>query len=220
MFNVELENLSEKKYKIAAFNSLAYKSKRKFLEKLTLAVTCSKISHKNMIITNKDLKLVIPFILFVIAGIYGIYSVDFISVDQTIETTFKWCILPTVFFALYYAYRSSFGYNKAIAIWKNTLTFIIMTIMIGMVIFVSFRGVLMLINSNIGEQKDYNLRGKIIKLNYPEKKKTGNKYSIFIKRELEKDTIELNVPKIIYIDNQYFEKKMKIGSLKFIYSKE
>jgi hypothetical protein len=173
-----------------------------------------------MTITNKNLKLIIPFILFVIVGIYGIYSVDFISVSQTMKTTLEWCILPTIIFALYYAYRSSFGYNKAIAIWKNTLTFIIMTIMIGMVTFISFQGLLMLINSNIGEQKDYKLCGKIIKLNYPEKKKIGNKYSIFIKREVEKDTVELNVPKNEYVEKQNFEKEMKIGSLKFIYSKK
>jgi hypothetical protein len=173
-----------------------------------------------MKITNKDLKLIIPFILFVVVGIYGIYSVDFISVSQTMKATLEWFILPTIIFALFYAYRSSFGYKKAIAIWKNTLTFIVMTIIIGMVTFISFQGLLMLINSNIGEQKDYKLCGKIIKLNYPEDKKIGNKYSIFIKRTLEKDTIELNVPKNEYVVKQNFEKEMKIGSLKFIYSKK
>jgi hypothetical protein len=173
-----------------------------------------------MKITNKDLKLIIPFILFIIVGIYGIYSVDFISVSQTMKMTLEWCILPTIIFSLYYAYRSSFGYDIAIAIWKNTLTFIIMTIMIGMVTFISFQGFLMLVNCNIGEQKNYKLVGKIIKLNYPEKKKIGNKYSIYISRELEKDTIELNVPKNEYVKKQNFEKEMKIGSLKFIYSKK
>ena len=77
--------------------------------------------------------------------------------------------------------------------------------MIGMVTFISFQGLLMLINNNIGEQKNYKLCGKIIKLHYPEKKKIGNKYSIFIKRKIEKDTIELNVPK-----NEYVEKLTKI----------
>ena len=80
--------------------------------------------------------------------------------------------------------------------------------------------ILMLINNNIGKQKDYKLCGKIIKLNYPENKKIGNKYSIFIKRELEKDTIELNVPKNEYVEKQNFEKGMKIGSLKIIYSEK
>ena len=173
-----------------------------------------------MKITNKDLKLIIPFILFVILGTYGIYSVDFISSSQTMKTTLEWCILPTTIFASYYGYRSSFGYKKAVAIWKNTLTFIIMTILIGMITFISFQGLLTLINNNIGEQKNYKLCGKIIKLNYTEKKKIGNKYSIFIKRKIEKDTIELNVPKNEYVEKQNFQKEMKIGSLKFIFSEK
>lgn len=175
-----------------------------------------------MTITKKDFKLIIPFILFLIFGVYGIYSVDFISVSQTMKTTFEWCTIPTIIFALYYAYHSSFGYKTtiAIAIWRNTFTFIVMTIIIGMITFTSFQGILMLINKNIGPQKEYLLSGKITKLKYPENKKIGNEYSIEIERKLEKDTIELNVPTNQYFEKQKFEKRMKIGSLNFIYSEE
>lgn len=171
-------------------------------------------------ITKNDLKLIIPFILFVILGLYGMYSMDFISVSQTMKMTFKWCLVPTIIFALYYAYRSSFGNKTIIAVWRNTLTFIVITILTGMVTFVSFQGVLMIVNKNIGLQKEYLLSGKITKLNYPEKKKVGNKYSIEIERKLEKDTIELNVPTNKYHEGQNFEKLMKIGSLNFIYSEK
>lgn len=173
-----------------------------------------------MTITKKDFKLIIPFILFVMLGIYGIYSADFISVSQTMKTTFEWCIIPTIIFSLYYAYQSSFGYKTTIAIWRNTFTFIAMAIIIGMITFTSFQGILMLINKNIGPQKEYLLSGKITKLKYPEREKIGNKYSIEIERKLEKDTIELNVPTNQYFEKQKFEKRMKIGSLNFIYSEE
>ena len=172
-----------------------------------------------MTLTKKDLILIIPFIVFVIIGIYGLYSVNYISESQTMEATFNWCIVPTIIFALYYAYRSSFGYKEVIVpIWKNILSFTVMTIIIGMVIFISFQGILIIINNNIGQQKEYLLSGKIIKLDYPEKKKIGNKYAIVIKRKLEKDTIELNVPTNKYQKGQNFEKSMKIGCLKFIYA--
>jgi hypothetical protein len=173
-----------------------------------------------MTITKKDFKLIIPFILFVIFGIYGIYSIDFISVNQTMKTAFEWCIIPTIIFSLYYAYHSSFGYKKTIAIWRNTFTFIAIAIMVEMISFTSSQGILMLINKNIGRQKEYLLSGKITKLNYPENKKIGNKYSIEIERKLEKDTIELNVPTNQYFEKQKFKKRMKIGSLNFIYAEE
>lgn len=173
-----------------------------------------------MTISNKDLKLIIPFILFVIVGVYGMYSTDFISISHTLKTTFQWCIIPTTLFSLYFAYRSSFGYRTTIIIWRNTLTFIVVAYMIGMVTFISFQGILMLINKNIGQQKEYLLSGKITKLKYPEKKKIGNKYSIEIERKLEKDTIELDVPTRKYQKGQNFEKRMKLGSLGFIYLQE
>lgn len=171
-------------------------------------------------IPNKDLKLIIPFILFVILGVYGICTNDFISISQPLKTMFEWCIIPITIFALYYAYRSSFGYKTTSTIWKNTLTFIVIAIMTGMVTFISFQGILMLINKNIGQQREYLLSGKIARLKYPEKKKMLNKYSIEIVRELEKDTIELNVPTREYLKDQNFEKQMKVGSLGFIYFDE
>lgn len=163
--------------------------------------------------------LIIPFIVFVIIGIYGLYSVNYISESQTMEATFNYCIIPTIIFALYYAYRSSFGYKAVIVpIWKNILSFTVMTIIIGMVTFISFQGILIIINNNIGQQKEYLLSGKIIKLDYPEKKKIGNKYAVEIERNVEKDTIKLNVSTNKYQKGQDFEKSMKIGLLKFIYS--
>lgn len=172
-----------------------------------------------MTLTKKDLKLIIPFILFVIIGISGLYSVNYISESQTMEATFNYCIIPTIIFALYYAYHSSFGYKEVIVpIWKNILSFTVMTIIIGMITFISFQGILIIINNNIGQQKEYLLSGKIIKLDYPEEKKVGNKYAIEIERKDEKDTIKLNVPTNKYQKGENFEKSMKIGFLKFIYS--
>jgi len=147
-----------------------------------------------------------------------LYAVRFISVSQTTAITVKWFSIPTVIIAVYYAYRSSFGYHKATAVRKNTLVFIIMTLMIGMVTFVSLEGSIMLINKNIGQQKECVVSGKIIKVNYPAVKKVGNKYSIVIERMAEKDTLELNVPTNEYTLNQNFERQMKTGCLNILYS--
>jgi hypothetical protein len=173
-----------------------------------------------MTIKKRDLSLIILFLIFVTVGVYGLNSVDFIAGEETMEYTFKYCGVPILLIAAYYAYRSTFGYDKDKEAWKNTLGFVVMTFIAGMVIFISFQGLLVLINCNLGHHKEYNLEGQITYLDYPEKKKALNKYSIEIKRIAELDTIKLDVPTNDYEQGQYFTKKMKIGSLGFIYARE
>jgi len=169
----------------------------------------------------KDLKkfiLITLFAFIVLIGIYGLYSSDYIAVSQTSKMVFRLCIIPIIILTLICAYFSSFGYPKnTLPKRKNALLFIIMSYICGMINFVSFQGILMLINSNTGYQKEYLLIGKILKTNYPKHKKPGAKYSIEILRETENDTIELNVPTNEFVVGRKFEKEMKIGSLNFIY---
>lgn len=173
-----------------------------------------------MTITKRDLNLIIPFLIFVTIGVYGLYSVDFIAWEETMDYTFKYCGVPTILIAAYFAYRSTFGYDKDMEVWRNLLGFIVMTFIAGMVIFISFQGLLILINCNVGQNKEYILDGQITKLDYPEKKKPLNKYSIEIIRAAELDTIKLDVPNNDYEQGEDFSKKMKMGSLGFIYARE
>ncbi|SNR53444.1 hypothetical protein [Flavobacterium sp. ov086] len=171
-----------------------------------------------MIIENRDLKIIIPFLVLLVIGLYGMYSVDYISVNLTFEFVKKYLLIPLFLFSLFYAYCGTFRSDKKAALWKNILVFIILAMSIGMVTFVALQGLSMIVNKEFGTQHKYNLSGEIIKLNYPENKKIGNKYSIYIKRDVENDTIELNVPTNKYRVGQKINKEMKIGSLKFIYS--
>ena len=173
-----------------------------------------------MTLTKSDWKLLIPYGIFLLIGVYGLYSVEFIAVSQTLEKTFKWCGIPILILAAYYGYRSSFAVKTKNALWQRILQFLFITFIMSMICFISFQGLLTLLNSKVGSQKDYVLRGKIIKLHYPKNKKILNKYGIEIKRELENDIIQLDVPTNEYMENQIFKKKMVIGSLGFIYSKD
>ncbi|MBI0400563.1 hypothetical protein [Cyclobacterium marinum] len=172
-----------------------------------------------MNITKRDLKLILPFLIFVIVGISGVYSVDFITGEQTLAAAIKWCGIPTLIFALYYSYQATFGHRNDIPIWKNLLGTIVLIAIISLITLVSFQGYLILINSHLGQQKKYLLTGQITKLDFPKEKKIGNKYSIEIARKLEQDTISLDVPTNGYIEAENFTKTMKMGSLGFIYSK-
>ena len=173
-----------------------------------------------MTVTKRDLSVIIPFIIFVSIGVYGLFSVDFIEGDPTMDFTFKWFGIPIILLAAYYAFRATFGYDRSVAIWRNIIGFIVMTFITGMILFISFQGLIILINNNIGNHKDYHLHGQIVRLDYPEEKKAGNKYFIDIKRDIEKDTLNLVVPTNHYVQGQLFSKMMKIGSFGFIYSKD
>ena len=103
-----------------------------------------------MTLTKRDLNDIIPIIIFVSIGVYGLFSVDFIEGDPTMDFTFKWFGLPTVLLAIYYAYRATFGYDNGVAIWRNLIGIIVMTFITSMVLFISFQGLIILINNNIG----------------------------------------------------------------------
>lgn len=173
-----------------------------------------------MTFTKKDIKFLIPFGIFITIGMYGSTSVDFLVSSPTFDKTFKWCGIPTLFLSLYYAYRATFGYPNQIALWRNSLNFIVITFLTLIMFFVSIQGILVLTNCKIGEQKEFLLTGRITKLHYPKKKKVFEKYTIEIERKAKGDLIKLDVPTNEYSQGQLFSKKMKIGSLGFIYLDE
>ncbi|WP_187696156.1 hypothetical protein, partial [Xanthovirga aplysinae] len=157
---------------------------------------------------------------FVIIGISGVYSVDFLTDSTTLDATFDWLIIPVVSLSIFFAYHGTFGYKKEIPVWKNLIGMGALTFVFSMITFISFQVYLIRINCKLGEHKDYLLEGQITKLNYPENKKIGNKYRIEILRAKEMDTVELSVPTNEYFTGQKFRKMMKLGSLGFIYSEK
>lgn len=174
----------------------------------------------NMKVTKRDLYIIIPFLLLLIIGVYGVYYLPYISGDQSFGFVKRYLLIPLIVFSLAYAYFSTFGYKQQItvAVWKNLVVFVVLFIMISMVNFLSFQGSVIIINKEFGAQNNYLLSGEIVKVDYPVPKKWGNKYRVFIKREIENDTIEMDVPTNNYRLGQKFKKEMKIGLLGFIYS--
>ena len=107
-----------------------------------------------MTITKSDLKLIIPFLLFLIGGIYGSYSTDFIQNDKALTTAFKWFIIPSVIIGAFYGYRSTFGYDKKTAVWRNVLGLLALTVIFTLMFLKSCQGYLILYNCNAGTQKN------------------------------------------------------------------
>lgn len=172
-----------------------------------------------MTISKKDIQIIIPFVLFIGVGTLGTLSKTFILRDSTMAITLKWCGIPILFFAVYYAYKATFGYPKKVAIWRNTISMATVTALCSILFFVAFEGYLILFNCNIGQQSDYSMVGTITKVEST-KSKSGqiSSYNISLHRKLEMDTIRIQVPTGEFIEGQLFSKKMKVGSLGFIYS--
>ena len=168
---------------------------------------------RNFIIT------IIPIALISILGIYGFASAEFVCESQVWNTTVKWFIIPIILVGIFYGYNTTnFGRNKNLPIWRKTLIFLATSFLFSAFYLRMFMGILILINQKTGIQSEYVLRGKIERLNYPEKAKIANRNSIIIKRKTEEDSFVLDVPTNNYHQDDSFVKTMKIGSLGFIYS--
>lgn len=170
-----------------------------------------------MNVTKRDLQIIIPFLLFVSLGIYGSVYNEFIERDKPLSTTLKWFGVPSLILAIGYAYRATFGYDKTVAFWRNTIGIIVFTVICSMMFFVSFQGFLILYNCNIGEQKTYTLKGQIAYVRTSTNNKGKSMHSIDLIRVGEKDTLTINVPHNHFYEGQSLTMEMKIGSLGYIY---
>lgn len=172
-----------------------------------------------MKIRTKDSILLILFTVFLLAGISKSISADFIIRKQTLITTFKWCTIPTLLLAGFFAYRATFAYrDKMMPLWRNITGFAVLIFVVSMITFISFEGMLIRINHNCGKQTNYNLSGKVVRIECPRREIPLNKYSIYIARDRENDSVKLEVPSIQWNEGQLFQKDMKIGSLGFMYA--
>ncbi len=171
-----------------------------------------------MALTKSYLALTISFLLFIIGGLYGAFSADFIQNNKALSTAFNWFTIPSIIIGAYFGYLSTFGYNKKTAVWRNVLGLLAMALIFTLMFLRSCQGYLILYNCNVGIQKNILIKGHVIKLDYPKRKKLLNNYAIVIMIDDSKETIKLDVPTNQYFVGQIFEKELTLGSLGFLYS--
>lgn len=164
-------------------------------------------------------KLIVIFLIFLVGGLYGGYSVDFIQNDKAISLAFKWFTIPSIIIGLYYGYHSTFGYNKEVAKWKNIIGLLTLTLIIGLMSLKFFQGYLVLYNCNFGTQDSLVIKGKVKALDFPKTKKPFNNYAIIIETDSNAN-ITLDVPTNEYSIGQIFEKELALGSLGILYSRQ
>lgn len=172
-----------------------------------------------MKIKTTDLLLLILFSVFIIAGISRSILTDFVIRSETLRTTFQWCSIPTLAVSLFFAYKVTFGYrNRSMSLWGTWVGFVSLFLIVSILSFISFEGLVIGINRTCGKQKDAMLDGEIVRIERPRKSKPLKSYSIYIRRELFNDTLKMEVPSLDWEEGQAFCKPMKKGSLGITYS--
>lgn len=169
--------------------------------------------------TQTETKLLILFFLFFTGGIYSVNSEVIIQNEKALSIAFKWFSVPSVIVGAIFSYRSTFGCNRKTALWRNILGLLTLTLISTLATIISFQGYLVLLNCNVGKQKNIFVKGVVTKLNYPKRKKPLNHYAIVIKVDGKNETIKLDVPTNQYFVGQPFEKELTLGSLAFLYGK-
>ena len=173
-----------------------------------------------MTFTKKDLTLLVPLLIFLFLGIYLAYLVDFLQYDKMFSISVKWFILPTIIVATYYAYYSTFGYDKKSALWRKILGLLALTLIFSLMILRAFQGYLIYYNCNFGTQTKLTVKGKITRLDFPRTKKPLNTYSVQLLTDNTQELIKLEVPTKNYLVGQFFEKEMLLGSLGILYCRK
>lgn len=162
----------------------------------------------------KIIKKLIPLLIFVIGGVFGIFSKDYIQIKSSF---FNWFILGALPIGIYYTFSltSKYASNEGGGV---ALGRIAITIFVTMISFRAIQGYIILYNCNIGRQTEVYLKGEIIDINFPKPKKLFDKNSIEVSLKEPYNTIKLEVPTDRYLVGQTFEKVMTEGSLGIIYS--
>jgi hypothetical protein len=129
-----------------------------------------------------------------------------------------WFLIPAIPLATFYAYKSTFSYDKKQALWKNLLGTIVCTLFFSLVLVKSFQGYLCIYNSSFGIENDFKLKALI---NYVKKPKYSERllslYTLEVTLDSNQHKMVLETKIDYYEAGQKLEINMKKGSLGYIY---
>jgi hypothetical protein len=162
----------------------------------------------------KFVKILSPLILFIIIGITGVYSQDYI---QTNNTIYYWFVIPAFVLGIYYAFALTSDHPKTKG-GTVALTRIAITILTFAFSYRAMNGFVIYSNCYIGKQTERVITGKVSQIGIPKRKGTFDKNSIVLLPDNSDSDISLEIPDGNYSVGQVFTKKMILGSLGILYS--
>lgn len=167
-----------------------------------------------MTINMKIIKILVPLVLFIVVGLFGIYSQDFV---QTNKSFIYWFIIPSFILGVYYTFSLTPKYDKnkggGVALGR-----IAITIFVTFLSYRAIQGYIIYFNCHVGRQIEKEITGKVSRVDFPKPQKFFDKNSIVITLDDTEERIALEVPTDDYNVGQVFRKKMFIGSFGVLYS--
>lgn len=168
---------------------------------------------------TKKLILVTALAVFIITGFLLERSFDFFEANRSMRLAFTWCLLPSVLIAIYYSYRILLKDNGKTAKWKLALQRVALVGLITILSCMGFVGYIVYANSAFGGNNRRQVKGRIVKVDYPARKKIFNDYQITVRLEFTEELLQLHVPTDEYRVNDYFDKEMISGAFGILYSR-
>jgi hypothetical protein len=160
------------------------------------------------------IKTILPLTLFIVIGVFGVYSQ---AIIQTGISVFYWFLIPCFVLGIYYAFALTLKYerNKGGGV---ALGRIGITIFVTMLSFRAIQGYVIYLNCYTGKQIEREITGVVSYVYFPKPRKIFDKNSIEVTLSGSDERISLEVKTDDYYLGQVFTKKMTLGSLGILYS--
>lgn len=161
--------------------------------------------------------LTILLLALIAYGYHGMVVNEITQTDMAARQAW-WFLIPSIPIAAYYAYKSTFSFNRNLALWKNLFGAIICTLFFSLILVKSFQGYLCIYNSALGQQNNFQLKAFI---NYVKKPKFSDRllslYTLEVTVDSSQKKMILETKKKSYEAGQRLEINMKKGTLGYLY---
>jgi hypothetical protein len=168
-----------------------------------------------MNLTKTDIKFIVVFLLFVGVGLWGSFYFGIREDKTALKLSVQWFIVPSLIIGSIYGYYGGYKRSPEQALWRKLLAVLALTLVSTLIFLRSFQGYIWIANCQIGKQQDVFISGVIIKIDKPERKKLLNSYTIYV--EDSNRTVALDVPGEVWAKGQFFQRRLRRGSLGLIY---
>ena len=161
-------------------------------------------------------KILLPLIIFIVAGSIGAYSQVYIQTDSTV---YYWFVIPAFPLGIYYAFALTPQHPRSTG-GRVALTRIAITIFVFALSYRAMNGYVIYSNCYIGKQTERVIAGKVSEVQIRDPKLPFDRNSIVISPDNSENSLSFEVPDGNFYVGQEFSKKMIVGSLGILYSPE
>jgi hypothetical protein len=158
-------------------------------------------------------------LLFIIIGIYCLLPVKFQQQGKPLADTL-WALFIALPLSVYYSYLAFFVYTQKLPKWKKVVFVILISFLFCFAGIMACKGYLVYGNMHWGEQKSVQIKGTIIEVKAPRRKRTTfDLYELKIARDSSTEIVILTTEIKTFRPGDRFEENMVMGALGYLYAR-